>query len=86
MTATKSTELRSFTSDVLVRIAGGQLFVMNKPEQGWETSSQCWTWNEVVHLDGWELGGCYRDEHGDGFWLHAVGGPVNGIYGTSKEA
>jgi hypothetical protein len=76
-------ELRSFVRDVLVRIDdAGELYVMNKPEQGWDSSAQRWTWDEIARLNGWRLGDRYADEHGEGFWLHAVGDARNGIYGT----
>ena len=85
--AAEPTELRSFTREVLVRISDrGAPYVMNKPEQGWSSLAQKWTWDDIARLRGWELGRRHNDEYGEGFWLHAVGEPVNGIYGKAKES
>ncbi|WP_188186982.1 hypothetical protein [Nonomuraea sp. SYSU D8015] len=82
MTAEPPT-LRSFTRDVLVRIAeSGEPCIMNKPETGWSSSARQWTWDDLARVQGWELGNRYSDEHGDGFWLHAAHDATNGIYGA----
>ncbi|GAA2861348.1 hypothetical protein [Nonomuraea rubra] len=81
------TELRSFTADVLIRIdERGRPWAVNKPEQGWSSSAQLWKWDEIARLSGWKIGARHVDEHGEGFWLHAVGEPVNGTYGKTKES
>jgi hypothetical protein len=87
--AVRSERLRSFTSDVLVRLlprgegVPDQAHLMNHPEKGWDSSSQVWTWEELARLEGWRVGRPHRDEHGDGFWLHATADPVNGCYGST---
>ncbi|MEU6712978.1 hypothetical protein ABZ897_15970 [Nonomuraea sp. NPDC046802] len=79
----KPTTLRSFTQDVLIRIdERGRPWLMNKPEQGWASSAERWTWDELARLQGWLLGDRYEDEHGEGFWLRAVDEPANSIYGS----
>ncbi|MFI6496865.1 hypothetical protein [Nonomuraea typhae] len=79
------TRLLSFTQDVLVRIDDrGRPWLMDRPEQGWSSSAERWSWDEIARLQGWRLGGRCSDEHGDGFWIHAVDEPVNGIYGRTK--
>lgn len=56
---------------VLARIHphDGHLYLMNRPEDGWASGAQRWTWAEVARIDGWEIGRQHRDEHSDGFWL-----------------
>lgn len=77
--------LRSFTRDVLVRFLprGGrtELHLMNNPAKGWDSSSSVWTWDELARLQGWRIGHAHRDEHGEGFWLHAAHPPQGGKYG-----
>ena len=65
-----SRTLRAFDDRVLVRIGqGGEPYLMNRPEDGWASLAQRWTWQDLARLDGWEIGRRHRDEHGDGFWL-----------------
>jgi hypothetical protein len=74
----------AFTDRVLVRLEKrpampGGLFgdqgvpdrpwVMNRPEDGWGSRGEPWTWEELAALQGWRVGRQYRDEHGEGFWL-----------------
>jgi hypothetical protein len=80
--------LETFTPDVLVRLRPSppidECHLMNKPEQGWASSSRVWTWAELRALltrGGWRLGDRYRDEDGDGFWLHAALPRRHGCYG-----
>jgi len=47
-------------------------YLMNRPEDGWASLAQRWTWQDLARLDGWEIGRRHRDEHGDGFWLERV--------------
>lgn len=65
------THLDAFGDRVLVRIHphDTRLHLMNRPEDGWASMSQRWTWFELARLEGWEIGRPHRDEHGDGFWL-----------------
>lgn len=86
--AAQPATLKSFGPDVLVRLmprgSGGAAIephIMNQSEKGWESSSRVWTWDDLAQLQGWRLGRAHRDEHGEGFWLHATGGPVDGVYG-----
>jgi hypothetical protein len=74
--------LRSFTPRVLVRIheRHGPM-VMNKPEDGWGSYGYYWTWAELAHLEGWDLGRSHNDEHSAGFWLIATTRLPGGIYG-----
>ncbi|MFI6290072.1 hypothetical protein ACIBEJ_00720 [Nonomuraea sp. NPDC050790] len=77
--------LHSFEPDVLVRLldaANGiwRPHVMNRPESGWESSSQRWTWWQLARLEGWRLGRQHTDEHSPGFWLHATV-RTGGVYG-----
>lgn len=76
--------LTAFTPDVLVRIlpreGGDELHVMNRPEEGWDSLSFPWTWVQIARLKGWRVGRHHRDEHGEGFWLHALR-QRNGLYG-----
>lgn len=70
-------KLASFMPDVLVRIlrrpdGRTELHLMNRPDQGWDSSSQVWTWDELARLQGWRIGHAHRDEHGEGFWLHTT--------------
>lgn len=64
-------QLEAFTDEVLVRIsaADGTPWLMNKPEQGWSSSAQHWTWERLALLSGWHPAENYRDDHGTGFWL-----------------
>lgn len=67
----KPKHLDAFDDRVLVRIHphDGHLHLMNRPEDGWASMSQRWTWFELARLEGWEIGRAHQDEHGDGFWL-----------------
>jgi hypothetical protein len=88
LTPAEPRRLLSFTPDVLVRIlvrsgAADQPHVMNRPEDGWASRSERWTWPELAHLTGWRLGRQHVDEHSDGFWLHATHAS-GGVYGKSE--
>lgn len=63
--------LTALDDRVLARIHphDGHVYLMNRPEDGWASGAQRWTWAEVARIDGWEIGRRYRDEHSDGFWL-----------------
>lgn len=62
--------LTALTDRVLVRIGpGGSPYLMNRPEDGWASVARRWTWQDLARLSGWTVGRCYRDEHGEGFWL-----------------
>jgi hypothetical protein len=64
------TTLRAFDDRVLVRIhQDGRPYLMNRPEDGWASLAQRWTWPNLARLEGWAFGPRYRDEHSDGFWL-----------------
>jgi hypothetical protein len=67
----KPTTLRSFDDRVLVRIhqQDGRPYLMNRPEDGWESLAQRWTWADLARIEGWAFGPRYRDGHSDGFWL-----------------
>jgi hypothetical protein len=84
-------ELHSFEPDVLVRVlirdgqTIGEPHVMNRPGNGWESTSQVWTWQELARLEGWRLGRRHVDEHGEGFWLHAEWPPSGGVYGRAGD-
>lgn len=65
------TQLTCFADSVLVRIdESNRLHVMDKPEKGWASWGEFWTWEEMARLEGWNLGSRYSDEHSNGFWLH----------------
>lgn len=66
--------LRSFDDRVLVRVhpGDGRPYLMNRPEDGWASLAQRWTWQELARLNGWTVGRRYFDEHSDGFWLERV--------------
>ncbi|WP_330435833.1 hypothetical protein OIC43_37115 [Streptomyces sp. NBC_00825] len=49
--------------------AGYRLWVTTGPEDRDYRTGQPWTWDDAVRVPGWDLGGMYYDEHGDGFWL-----------------
>lgn len=63
--------LTSFDDRVLVRVheMDGRPYLMNRPEDGWASLAQRWTWEELSRLEGWSFGPRYHDEHGSGFWL-----------------
>lgn len=63
--------LTALADRVLVRIHpyDGHLYLMNRPEDGWASGAQRWTWAEVARIDGWEIGRRHHDDHGDGFWI-----------------
>lgn len=62
--------LRALDDRVLVRVGqGGQPYLMNRPEDGWASLAQRWTWPELARLEGWSFGPRHRDKHSDGFWL-----------------
>ncbi len=62
--------LRSLDDRVLVRIGPeGRPHLMNRPEDGWASLAQRWTWQDLARIDGWTFGPRHRDEHSDGFWL-----------------
>lgn len=68
-------ELRSFDDRVLARIhRDGWVYLMNRPEDGWASLAQRWTWQDLARLDGWTIGRRYQDAHSDGFWLDRVSG------------
>ncbi|WP_433259299.1 hypothetical protein ACQPYK_49785 (plasmid) [Streptosporangium sp. CA-135522] len=88
LTPAQPRRLLSFTPDVLVRIlaregAADQPHIMNRPEDGWASFSERWTWAQLAHLEGWRLGDQHRDEHSAGFWLHATT-ISGGVYGRSE--
>jgi hypothetical protein len=64
-------ELQSLDDRVLVRIhpVDGRPYLMNRPEDGWASLGQRWTWQDLRRLNGWEIGRRHHDEHSDGFWL-----------------
>lgn len=65
-----SRTLRALDDRVLVRIGqGGEPYLMNRPEDGWASLAQRWTWQDLARIDGWDFGPRYRDEHSAGFWL-----------------
>ena len=70
----KPTTLRSLDDRVLVRIhqQDGRPYLMNRPEDGWASLAQRWTWQDLARLEGWAFGPRYRDEHSAGFWLERV--------------
>lgn len=94
----KRTELRSFTPAVLARIerrsvgegfqaqAADRVWLMNRPDNGWAEHGVIWSWDDLARLQGWRVDSRrYRDEHGDGFWLHATHRLLTGattIYGV----
>lgn len=62
--------LDAFTDRVLVRVdRRGEPHLMNRPEDGWASMAQRWTWADLMRVTGWSIGRAYSDEHGDGFWL-----------------
>ncbi|MYY79814.1 MULTISPECIES: hypothetical protein [unclassified Streptomyces] len=62
--------LRAFDDRVLARIGrDGQPYLMNRPEDGWASLAQRWTWADLARIEGWTFGPRHRDEHSDGFWL-----------------
>lgn len=71
--AAKPTTLAAFTDQVLARILPregiDEVHLMNKPEDGWASSSRRWSWEELARLVGWKVGRRAVDEHSDGFWL-----------------
>lgn len=82
-------KLDVFGDTVLVRIAenrrpGGLLsdivtttpWVMNRPEGGWGSYGEPWTWEQLSLVDGWDIGQAYRDQHGEGFWLNRTAVPA----------
>lgn len=87
-------ELRSFGPRVLIRLLERvsedgrtvtvQPHAMNKPEDGWDSFSYPWSWEELARLEGWKLGDRYRDEHGEGFWLIATGPSCGGVWGEVR--
>lgn len=97
----RHTELRSFTPSVLVRIkwlyagegigAQGyqQPWVMNRPDNGWGEYGYIWSWDDLARLQGWRVDSRpYRDEHSEGFWLHATRRSCSGgayTYGFGDE-
>lgn len=90
---TEPRRLATFTADVLVRLRGDERLpechLMNKPEDGWASRSYVWTWQELCMLiarGGWRLGDRMRDEHSEGFWLHATLPSRGGCYGWEPRA
>lgn len=72
----KPTTLRSLDDRVLVRIhPDGRPYLMNRPEGGWASLAQRWTWQDLTRLEGWSFSPRHRDEHSDGFWLERVEDP-----------
>lgn len=55
---------RNFTAQTFLRP-----WLTNRPDRGRADNAQPWTWEELSALRGWEVGGRYADEHGEGFWL-----------------
>lgn len=98
---TERTELRSFTPSVLARIQRRvvgegfvaqehtQVWLMNRPDNGWGETGHIWPWDDLARLEGWRVDSRpYRDEHSDGFWLHATRRLMTGgayIYGVGDE-
>lgn len=69
---TRTTRLDAFTDRVLVRLNPARpqwAYLMNRPEDGWSSTAQRWTWTDLTHLDGWRMGQTCHDGHGHGFWL-----------------
>lgn len=75
--------LDAFTDTIPVRLLtratpspGGYVWdepwVMNRVDLGWGERGERWTWEELCRLAEWTPGHSYRDEHGNGFWLHRV--------------
>ncbi|UQA93790.1 hypothetical protein [Streptomyces halobius] len=47
------------------------LWVTDQPDDpDYRSNGQKWTWRRIQRLEDWELGRRYRDEIGEGFWLH----------------
>lgn len=70
-------ELQSLDDRVLVRIGqGGSPYLMNRPEDGWASLAQRWTWQDLSRLNGWTVGRRHRDAHSDGFWLERATTPA----------
>jgi hypothetical protein len=65
------THLDALTDRVLVRIhpQDTHVYLMNRPEDGWASNAQRWTWSRLSRLEGWEVGERHSDEHSEGFWL-----------------
>ncbi|MHA6764764.1 hypothetical protein [Streptacidiphilus sp. PAMC 29251] len=63
--------MAALTDRVLVRIhpADGRPWLMNRPEDGWGSRGQRWTWERLAALSGWYPDGRHHDQDGDGFWL-----------------
>ncbi|OHV32868.1 hypothetical protein BBK14_33775 [Parafrankia soli] len=57
-----------------------ELHLMDRPDQGWGSTSLPWTWAELARLPGWNIGRHFRDEHSEGFWMIATTSR-NGLYG-----
>ncbi|WP_051852849.1 hypothetical protein [Streptomyces aureocirculatus] len=48
-----------------------RLWMTDDPDDAcYRDHGQIWNWFSLRHLKGWELGRTYRDEIGNGFWLH----------------
>ncbi|MEV4116171.1 hypothetical protein [Nonomuraea sp. NPDC049695] len=58
--------------------------VMDHAETGWASPSQRWSWTDIARLEKWRLGRPHRDEHSDGFWLHATHA-TDSFYGQGKS-
>lgn len=97
----RSTELQSYTPSVLARIerrtAGegpaaqpvDRVWLMNRPDRGWSETGHIWPWDDLARLEGWRVDSrLHRDEHSDGFWLHATRCLLTGgayVYGVGDE-
>ncbi|MFI6469906.1 hypothetical protein ACIBL5_06525 [Streptomyces sp. NPDC050516] len=47
------------------------LWVTDSPaDADYRRNTQPWTWARLRAVSGWELGRRYRDEIGEGFWMH----------------
>ncbi|MFD3667093.1 hypothetical protein [Streptomyces sp. NPDC058672] len=47
------------------------LWMTDQPnDPDYRSNGQKWTWQRIRRLEGWELGRRWRDEIGEGFWLH----------------
>jgi len=70
-TAERPSAQLGFGDRVLFRIwpKTGQPMLMNKPEQGWGSTAEYWTWDRIAMIKGWGWDGFFRDRDSEGFWL-----------------
>lgn len=80
------TILHAFTPRVLFRLHPGDLahaYAVSRPEAGWSSWAEGWTWADLLILQGWCFDGEHHDVHGDGFWMAATR-HNGGVYGRSE--